>query len=1007
MKNEVSHRLCATWIGLLSAVLMAQSAPFPTVYNSEKNPGDGPMPAAEVAAKMKLPDGFKCEVIAAEPDVQNPIAMTWDGKGRLWVAENYTYAERPLRFDLSLRDRVVIFESTRGDGRFDKRTVFTDDVQMLTGIEVGRGGVWLMCPPRLMFVPDRNGDGVPDGPAEVVLDGFTVPQDNYHNFANGLKWGLDGWLYGRCGHSAPGSIGAPGSKPEERVPLHGTIWRYHPTRKVVEVLSTGTTNPWGHDWDDRGEMFFVNTVNGHLWHGIPGAHFNSGSTVDPNPRAYTVIDQHADHYHFDIGQGWTKSRAGHADEYGGGHAHIGCMIYQGDNWPAEYRGKLFTVNMHGRRINQEILERSASGGSGYVGKHGKDFMICPDTWFRGMELSYGPDGTVYLIDWSDTGECHESTGVHRTSGRIYRISYATPQKVGPIDLSKMSAGELVNLHTHANEWFTRLGRVELMSRSDGAAVEALKKLATSGDLTVRLRATWTLFSLGAIDEATLRAMLSDGDEHVRVTAIRMMTDAWPIDDVDGKRPSRAEAATADGMAVLVKLASSDPSGLVRLAVASAMQRMPLDKRAAVATALMWHAENAEDHNLPLLVWYGLTPVVDAMPDQLAGVAAESKWPLVRKYIARALAEGMDKQPQPLNALLAQASSSADASFRGDVLAGVAEGLAGVRKAIKPAAWDGFTAKITEPELLPQVQSVSVVFGDGRALDEVKAAVMNTKLGVAARRAALQTLIDGRPDDLKDICVKLLDDRQVNGVAVRGLAQFDDAAVAKKIAGKYRTFAANDRPMVIDALVSRPSSAAALLSEVANGKIPRSDVTPFHARQIRAFNDEKLTAQLNSVWGELRESLSDKKATIAKFKAMLTPEVLAKADKTAGKQVFMQTCAICHRLYGQGGEVGPDLTGSGRDNLDYLLDNIVDPSAVVTADFKLSIVTMKDGRILTGMLPAGSDKKVVLRTMTEKLTIDRGDIASVVQSPQSLMPEGLLDALGPEKTAQLIAFLMQK
>ena len=167
---------------------------FPAIYDAEPNAGSGPMPAEEAAERMELPAGFRATVFASEPGVQNPIAMAWDGRGRLWIAENFTYADAALHFDFGLRDRVLIFEDTDGDGRFDTRTVFTDDVQMLTSIEVGHGGVWLMCPPRVLFIPDRDRDDVPDGPAEVKLDGFTVATDSYHNFANGLHWGPDGLI---------------------------------------------------------------------------------------------------------------------------------------------------------------------------------------------------------------------------------------------------------------------------------------------------------------------------------------------------------------------------------------------------------------------------------------------------------------------------------------------------------------------------------------------------------------------------------------------------------------------------------------------------------------------------------------------------------------------------------------------------------------------------------------------------------------------------------------------
>src|SRR5262245_39991902 len=228
---------------LLLAPLSLGASEFPALYNSEQDKSK-PMSALEAAAKMRLPPGFKATVFAAEPDVQNPIALAWDARGRLWVAENYSYAAGGKKFDLNLRDRILIFEDTDGDGRFDLRKVFTDELQMLTSIEVGLGGVWVMCPPQLSFISDRNGDDVPDGPPEVVLDGFTVPPENYHTFANGLRFGPDGWLYGRCGASSSGELGVPGTPVEQRIPVRGTIWRFHPRRKIVEALSCGTTNPW-------------------------------------------------------------------------------------------------------------------------------------------------------------------------------------------------------------------------------------------------------------------------------------------------------------------------------------------------------------------------------------------------------------------------------------------------------------------------------------------------------------------------------------------------------------------------------------------------------------------------------------------------------------------------------------------------------------------------------------------------------------------------------------------
>jgi len=1002
-------RLFAILAALTVAVATLRADEFPALYNSAKDAGS-PIPAEEALTKLAMPPGFKATIFAAEPDVQNPIAMCFDAKGRLWIAENYTYAERPLRFDLRLRDRILVFEDAKGDGHATKRTVYDDRLQMLTSIARGDGGVWAMCPPGLLFIPDKDASGLSGGTPQVVLDGFTVPSDNYHNFANGLSWGPDGWLYGRCGASCPGEVGLPGTPAERRVPLRGTMWRYQPQRKVFEALSSGTTNPWGHDWDEHGELFFVNTVNGHLWHGITGAHFTRPHTLDANPRAYGLIDQHADHYHFDTGKGWQASRDGAANDLGGGHAHCGTVIYQGDNWPEPYRGKLFTINYHGRRFNTERLERI---GSGYVGKREPDIMLFGDPWFRGIDLATGPDGGVFVLDYSDTGECHQSTGVNRTSGRIYKITYDGGATSPPAswDISQLSAIDLAKLHRSANDWYAREASRLLQTKALAGQEDLTDARATLGKQldkekqgALRLRALWTLRLIGGVDDAKLRTLLHDENEHLRTWAIRLLTDDWPLDTCLGPRPARPEAQPpADLVAEFARMAREDPSGLVRLTLASTLQRLPLEDRAAVAGPLLARAEDAQDHNMPLMVWYGLIALADRNLSALPALADKCEWPLTRRYIARRITEDVEKNPAPLNELLKLAAEK-PAAFQDDVLGGMNEAFTGWRKAPKPATWDALVAKL-DPSLADRARDLGALFGDGRALDEVRRVALDKNADIGARKVALQTLDDARPPELRKICEQLLGERYLNAVAIRGLAQEDDPVLGAKMVAAYRSFTPGDRPQVITALVSRPAWARALLDAVAAGKIPRTDIAAFHARQILNLNDPALTARLKEVWGDLRESPAAIKELIGKLRTVLTPDALAQADPHAGRAVFASICATCHTLYGEGGKIGPDLTGANRDNLDYLLENIADPSAVVAPDFRMSLITLKDGRVLAGMVAAKSDHTLTLRTMTDVQTVERGEIAKIEESALSMMPEGLLAAFTPEQTRNLFAYLM--
>ena len=249
-----------------------------------------------------------------------PIAMTIDHKGRLWVVENYSY---PIWLGGPQgKDRILIFEDADHDGRFDRRTVFYDKGTNFTGIELGFGGVWVCATPNLLFIPDRDGDDRPDGEPVVKLDGWDTKAQ--HNMFNGLKWGPDGWLWGCNGIMSNSRVGKPGTPEDERVAIDCGVWRYHPTRAVFEAVAHGTTNPWGLDFDDLGEAFITNCVIPHLFHVVPGAHFQRMYGEDLAPHRYALMETCADHIHWAGGQ-WTDSRDGKGKhgEAGGGHAHVG------------------------------------------------------------------------------------------------------------------------------------------------------------------------------------------------------------------------------------------------------------------------------------------------------------------------------------------------------------------------------------------------------------------------------------------------------------------------------------------------------------------------------------------------------------------------------------------------------------------------------------------------------------------------------------------------------------
>lgn len=995
-------------LGWLVPALLG-AAPFPTPYNTEKA-GTGPMAAADAVKSIHLPAGFKATLFAAEPELQQPIAMTFDTRGRMWVAENYTYAEAGVNFATNLCDRVLIFTDRDGDGRADERKVFYDQAKILTSIELGRGGVYLLCPPRLLWVPDRNHDDVPDGEPEVVLDGFETTQGNRHTFANGLKWGPDGWLWGRVGISSQARIGVPGTPEAQRVLMNGGIWRYHPERKIVEAVSHGTTNPWGLDWNQNGEPFFINTVIGHLWHALPGAHFERMHGDDVNPHSYGLIPQHADHYHFDTGAGWTKSRAAMdgssfaagSDALGGGHAHTGLLIYQGENWPGAYRDQLFTINLHGRRINSERLVRE---GSGYVGKHGADLLSVGDPWFRGIDLIQGPDGGVFVADWSDTGECHDHDGVHRTSGRIYKVTYGDARPTGVADLAKLEFSELLRLLTGPNEWQARQARQVLADRvvaglDPGPMAAALKtEFGRQRTVAARLRVIWALNAIGAADPSWLLERLQDrrrdADEHTRSWAVRLLAER-----------ELSPRDSARRLAAFLSEAQTTSAPLVQVYLASALQRLAPVERRALALALVAHPEHVADHNLPLMLWQGIEPLVASDPGAAEALFGASRLPLLRQYIARRLVEDLATAPEAWNRLLARAARSTSA--QADLILGTVAGTRGWRKAGAPAGWADISALVSQhPDLAIRnsARDLKVLFGDGRATDDLRSVAMDGKASPEMRRRAVQSLLDSRADNLGPLLKQVAADTTLAAPALVGLLQLNDPDAPALAVSKYKWLATDQRPAVINALISRPAGARALLAAVGQGTIERAEVTPFHARQILGLGDAGLKQRLGEVWGAVRGPDADKRAAIARFRAALPPETLARADLSHGRAIFQQSCAVCHVLYGEGSRIGPELTGSGRSNLDYLLENVVDPSAVVPADFRMSIVEMKDGRILNGIVGAKTARTLTLQGPAEAVVLELAEIQSIERVEQSLMPEGLLDALPAESVRDLVGYLM--
>ncbi len=974
----------------------------------------GPAKTVEQALEaFEVPEGFHVQNVAHEPMIINPVAMTWDDKGRILVCESVEY---PRFAEGEGEDRVRIHIDHDNDGRTDEVKTFADGLNIPSGIEVGYGGVFVANAPDLLFFKDTDGDDVADT-REVLLTGFG--RKDTHEVPNNLIWGPDGWLYGLNGVFNPSRIENQGEVYE----FTCALWRYHPVSKRFELFSEGTSNPWGLDYNRNGHWFVSACVIDHLWHLTQtGYYHRQGGPYPPNTwKIESIVD-------------FKHQKA----------AYCGLCYYDADSYPEEYRDQLFMGNIHFGGINRDSLERN---GSTYEGGELPDFMAGNDVWHMPVSQKIGPDGSLWILDWYDRYHCfqdalRDSKGIDRLSGRIWRVVYGDTPMPKPFDLQSLSNEKLIAHLSNPNVWWRRKARRILTERNDLSTVELLKGLVHSeGPNNGPTEALWTLMGMNRIDEDFQNQLLEHANPGYR---------AWGVHAAAERgRVSEAVFSSIQGLA-------RDENPDVRLQVAIASSRIPHPRAFDLLLGVMEKGE--EDPLIPHIVWENLHHHLQGHETLLVnwmGQTDLSTLPITEGIIERSIGLLLDRSDSTV------ATQQRSPVRRGSILdcLPVVGPLLFQRVGHEPIIEssnlynDLFTHAMARIEnnglvietldaLWSRIQSEEIE-DKGRTVLSVQNQSQLTNLliqeGAVQQRAAWILAAWGDPEakrivtqtveksaetdhwrsmsliglalaqdeSVLDLTSAILNDPEVSTQlkvgALNALGKVDFDEGGDIVVAAWDRLPQKTRAQALNLLTGRRPWAERLVEAVETGSIPKETLNVNTARRLVQFREESLTARVEDIWGKVRTGRDkDRNQRERHFKWVLTQ---GDSDPKAGMNVFKKACAQCHQIYGYGKEVGPDITENGRDGLDQILSNVLDPNLVIGSGYIAWTIWTHDEEIHTGILVENSDDRVVLKLEgDDQVIVPREDIAEMAESEISLMPEQLEEGLTHQEFRDLIAFL---
>ena len=935
----------------------------------------------EAVEAMTIQEGYQVNAFASEPMITQPMAFCWDDRGRMWIAENRDYESRQDGFSNSGDSRILILEDTDRDGVVDSKKIFLEGIPFPSAIAVGHGGLFLGAPPNLLFVPDKNKDDKADiSDIKVLLTGWGIR--DRHETINSFHWGPDGWLYGLEGFATPSVIRKPKGKGKiykhrdefpkdlldaEGVDINGGVWRYHPLKDRFEVVAHGFSNPWGIDYDAKGQLLISACVIPHLFHVIPGGIYHRQGGSHFNPYVYDDIKTIVDHRH--------RS------------AHGGARIYQSDAFPKEQQGRLFMANIHEHAVLSDVLNPN---GSGFTASHGEDFMLANNAQWVGFSMEVGPEGGLYVLDWHDADICGKEV-LHKETGRVFRImpekSLANDWPGRYTDLSKKSDSELVELQLSKSDWHARRARTILQYRAsqkalDEKAVDRMNALlANNDDEGTRLRALWTLHTTNSSSAKQLVDLLDDKDQYIRAWAIQFLLE-------DGQ----PQKFVIDAMTTLAK---NEKSAAVRLYLAAGLQRIDTKDRWNIASALVQVAEDVDDPNIPLMLWFGIEPLAAEDSQKVLQLAKDSKIPPLTQKIARRLVDG-----DQMEKLIAEIRKNSAGSR--ELLKGMLAGLEGRSDLTEPSNWaTTYKSLPSNKQIRAIADEISQRFGNVEAAKRMLAVLNDSGAGAVRKNTAIKNLAVQQRPELQERLPQLLQRPELRSEAIRAVAAYDNEALGEMLLSQYPTYSTSEKQEVIQAMASRPVYGWQLASAIKDGSMPKKEIPAYVALQLRRVVGNGFV----EIWGPLDDISGGVQGQYSKYQRLLTDDAIANSSAAKGKEVYKNTCYACHKMHGEGGNIGPELTGSNRTNTAYLLSNILEPSGEIQDDYKLVVITTQDGRTYSGNVVSENDRSLSLHVVgQEPITINKSSINSRETTPKSMMPEGLLNTLTDAEVLDLVAYL---